>query len=111
MKFNDDLLYVKRINEVGAPYVIGEYKGKYFKSDDIVVTGRDGQNIRFHFLDRLNCSVIEIFSLAKPVNDRYNDDFQKTYGKVIISSRNLIADFGVQFHTQIQSSPTDRKSV
>lgn len=104
--FNRDLLFKKRqISPDIVRYKKGEYLSKYYLSEDKVVVGKDGQHIRMTFNDFTE--VIEIFPLAKPTSERYDDYFQRSYGKWILSSKNIISTFGVKYHNKIVDSPVD----
>ena len=104
--FDKDLLFKRRqISPEIIKYKKGEYLGKYYLSEDKVVVGKDGQHIRMTFNDFTE--VVEIFPLAKPTAERYDNYFQKTYGKYILSSKNIITTFNVKYHNKIVDAPMD----
>ena len=104
--FDKDLLFKRRqISPEIIKYKKGEYLGKYYLSEDKVVVGKDGQHIRMTFNDFTE--VVEIFPLTKPTAERYDNYFQKTYGKYILSSKNIITTFNVKYHNKIVDAPMD----
>jgi hypothetical protein len=104
--FNRDLLFRKRqISPEMIRYKKGEYLSKYYLSEDKVMVGKDGQHVRMTFNDFTE--VIEIFPLAKPTAERYDDYFQRSYGKWILSSKNIISTFNVKYHNRIVDAPVD----
>lgn len=104
--FNRDLLFViRQISPETIRYKKGEYLGKYYASEDKIFVGKDGQHIRFTFNDFTE--VVEIFPLSKPTAERYDDYFQKTYGKFVLSSKNIISTFNIKYHNKIVESPAD----
>jgi len=103
MALSRELLYAHK------PYnadIMGKYEEKYYYGDDAKYTGKDGQHLRFTYDDKLAANIVEIFPLAKPVSERYSDNFQKSYGKQILASRNIIVDFAVEYHRDIISTPS-----
>lgn len=105
-EFSRDLLFTTRpiVKDV-ITYEKGEYLGKYYFSDDARYKGKDGQHIRFTFNDF--CEVIEIFPLAKPTSYRYDDYFQKSYGKIVLASKNISSTFKIKYHNKIKDVPTN----
>lgn len=102
--FNKELLFDNRqVNSNERNYERGEYLAKYYRTDDRKLRGKDGQHVRYTFNDF--CEVVEIFPLAKPVTFRYDDYFQKSYGKVCISSKNILPTFKVKYHNKIKDAP------
>lgn len=105
-RYNRDLLFVKRqISPDVIKFKKGEYLGKYYVSEDKILVGKDGQHVRMTFNDFTE--VVEIFPLAKPTLERYDNYFQKTYGKWTLSSKNIISTFGVKYHNRIVEAPTE----
>lgn len=105
MQFNQDLLYASQTNNQPINTIKGDYQAKYIKSIDTILLGKNGQIIRETFNDINQCSVIEILPLAKPVNQRYNDFFQKSYGKQIFASRNISQQFNILYNVNIKDKP------
>ena len=106
--FDTKLLYALReSDQVSQIIKKGVYQGKYFNSTDIKYDGRDGQLIRYTYDEKINASVVEILPLSKPTIERYNDNFQKSYGKIIASSRNTLSNFVPIFHSQIKNKPVE----
>lgn len=100
MAFNRDLLF--QIRQVSSDYdgtIKGEYLAKYYQSDDKLYVGKDGQHIRFTFNDF--CEVVEIFPLPRTIDERYNDYFQKSYGKLLMSSKNINRVFNIKYHNKL----------
>jgi len=103
-EFNKELLFVVRpIEKEIINYEKGEYLGKYYFSDDSSYKGKDGQHVRFTFNDF--CEVIEIFPLAKPTSYRYDNYFQKSYGKFLLASKNISSAFKIKYHNKIKDIP------
>lgn len=103
-EFNKELLFtVRPIEKEIINYEKGEYLGKYYFSDDSVYKGKDGQHVRFTFNDF--CEVIEVFPLAKPTSYRYDNYFQKSYGKFILASKNISSTFKIKYHNKIKDIP------
>ena len=105
MQFNQELLYASQVNNQPVNTIKGDYQAKYVKSIDTIMSGKNGQIIRETFNDINQCSVIEILPLAKPINQRYNDYFQKSYSKGIYSSRNIITQFNILYNVNIKDKP------
>ena len=103
-EFNRELLFtVRPIEKEIINYEKGEYLGKYYFSDDSSYKGKDGQHVRFTFNDF--CEVVEIFPLAKPTSYRYDNYFQKSYGKFILASKNISSTFKIKYHNKIKDIP------
>jgi len=107
MQFNTELLYSQQDVNRKINTLKGIYEAKYVKSIDTILDGKNGQLLRFTFNDISNCSVVEILPLSKPVNERYNDFFQMSYGKAIYASRNIISQFNPAWNNNIKNKPVD----
>jgi hypothetical protein len=105
MKFNTELLYAQQDVNRKINTLKGVYEAKYVKSMDTILDGKNGQLLRFTFNDISNCSVVEILPLSKPVNDRYNDFFQMSYGKGVYASRNISSQFNIVYNSDIKNKP------
>lgn len=103
-EFNRELLFtVRPIEKEIINYEKGEYLGKYYFSDDSSYKGKDGQHVRFTFNDF--CEVVEVFPLSKPTSYRYDNYFQKSYGKFLLASKNISSTFKIKYHNKIKDIP------
>lgn len=96
--FDLDIMYEHRVlpSSINGIYTTFDYYGKYYNSDDRLFVSNNGQHLRYTYNDEFDCPVIEIFSCPKEVQYRYNDHFQKSYGKIIISQRNILKQFNIK---------------
>jgi len=109
--FDKSLMFVRRtFSEYSAEerQRIGKYEAKYYSSTDKCFIGIDGQHLRTSFDDNIDASFIELFPLAEPVENRYDDYFQRTYGRIVLSNKNILYHFGLNYNYNLPELKRDR---